>query len=210
MKKHILFLAISALSIGLSSCGGDKKTVEDSSQQEKNCFYSYNSGSTVLEWTAFKFTEKKGVAGTFNKITIEGMEKSDDPKKMIESLTFSIETASVETQNEERNGKIAKLFFGTISTPTITGKVKSLSDNGKATIEIEMNKIKKDVVGKYTLEDGVFDFTATIDVLTWNAGSGITKLNTECKDLHTGTDGKSKLWSEVELSFTTELMSDCD
>ena len=145
MKKHILFLAISALSIGLSSCGGDKKTVEDSSQQEKNCFYSYNSGSTVLEWTAFKFTEKKGVAGTFNKITIEGMEKSDDPKKMIESLTFSIETASVETQNEERNGKIAKLFFGTISTPTITGKVKSLSDNGKATIEIEMNKIKKDI-----------------------------------------------------------------
>ena len=210
MKKHILFLAISALSIGLSSCGGDKKTVEDSIQQEKNCFYSYNSGSTVLEWTAFKFTEKKGVAGTFNKITIEGMEKSDDPKKMIESLTFSIETASVETQNEERNGKIAKLFFGTISTPTITGKVKSLSDNGKATIEIEMNKIKKDVVGKYTLEDGVFDFTATIDVLTWNAGSGITTLNTECKDLHTGTDGKSKLWSEVELSFTTELMSDCD
>ena len=210
MKKHILFLAISALSIGLSSCGGDKKTVENSSQQEKNCFYSYNSGSTVLEWTAFKFTEKKGVAGTFNKITIEGMEKSDDPKKMIESLTFSIETASVETQNEERNGKIAKLFFGTISTPTITGKVKSLSDNGKATIEIEMNKIKKDIVGKYTLEDGVFDFTATIDVLTWNAGSGITKLNTECKDLHTGTDGKSKLWSEVELSFTTELMSDCD
>jgi ABC-type glycerol-3-phosphate transport system substrate-binding protein len=83
MKKHILFLAISALSIGLSSCGGDKKTVEDSSQQEKNCFYSYNSGSTVLEWTAFKFTEKTGVNGTFNKITIEGMEKSDDPKHFL-------------------------------------------------------------------------------------------------------------------------------
>ena len=210
MKKHILFLAFSALFIGLSSCGGDKTATEDATQQEKNCFYSYNSGSTVLEWTAFKFTEKTGVNGTFNKITIEGMEKSDDPKKMIESLTFSIETASVETQNEERNGKIVKLFFGSIATPMITGKVKSLSDNGKATIEIEMNKMKKDVVGQYTLEDGIFDFSATIDVLNWNAGNGITILNTVCKELHTGADGKSKLWSEVDLSFTTELMSDCD
>ena len=210
MKKHTLFLAFSALFIGLSSCGGDKTATEDATQQEKNCFYSYNSGSTVLEWTAFKFTEKTGVNGTFNKITIEGMEKSDDPKKMIESLAFSIETASVETQNEERNGKIVKLFFGSIATPMITGKVKSLSDNGKATIEIEMNKMKKDVVGQYTLEDGIFDFSATIDVLNWNAGNGITTLNTVCKELHTGADGKSKLWSEVDLSFTTELMSDCD
>jgi len=210
MKKHTLFLAFSALFIGLSSCGGDKTATEDATQQEKNCFYSYNSGSTVLEWTAFKFTEKTGVNGTFNKITIEGMEKSDDPKKMIESLAFSIETASVETQNEERNGKIVKLFFGSIATPMITGKVKSLSDNGKATIEIEMNKMKKDVVGQYTLENGIFDFSATIDVLNWNAGNGITTLNTVCKELHTGADGKSKLWSEVDLSFTTELMSDCD
>ena len=210
MKKHTLFLAFSALFIGLSSCGGDKTATEDATQQEKNCFYSYNSGSTVLEWTAFKFTEKTGVNGTFNKITIEGMEKSDDPKKMIESLAFSIETASVETQNEERNGKIVKLFFGSIATPMITGKVKSLSDNGKATIEIEMNKMKKDVVGQYTLEDGIFDFSAKIDVLNWNAGNGITILNTVCKELHTGADGKSKLWSEVDLSFTTELMSDCD
>jgi polyisoprenoid-binding protein YceI len=210
MKKQNLFFVIILLFIGLSSCGGDKKATEDTSQEEKSCFYSYNSGSTVLEWTAFKFTEKTGVKGTFNKIIIAGIEKSDDPKKMIESLKFSIETASVETQNEERNGKIAKLFFGTIATPIINGKVKSLSDNGKATIEIEMNNMRKDVVGKYTLEDGIFNFTATIDVLNWNAGSGITTLNTACKDLHTGADGKSKLWSEVDLSFTTELMSDCD
>ena len=70
MKKHILFFAISALILGLSSCGGEKKTTEDTTQPEKSCFYSYNAGSTVLEWTAFKFTEKTGVKGTFNKITI--------------------------------------------------------------------------------------------------------------------------------------------
>jgi hypothetical protein len=162
-----------------------------------------------LVWTAFKFTEKKGVEGSFNVINVESDGASKDPKKVIESISFLIETSSVETQNEERNGKIAKLFFGTIGTKNIKGRIKSLSESGKATIEIEMNAMKKDVVGKYTLVDANFSFTATIDVVDWNAGGAITVLNTACKDLHTGADGKSKLWSEVDLSFTTTLKKEC-
>jgi len=101
------------------------------------------------------------------------MEKSDDAKKMIESLRFSIKTSSVETQNEERNGKIVKFFFGAVNTENITGKVKSLDKNGKAVILITINKIEKEVPGMYTLEDGQFDFTATIDLADWNAKDGI-------------------------------------
>ena len=197
------------LILSMQSCGGEAKT-EAAKEVEKACFYTYNSGSSVLEWTAFKFTEKTPVKGTFNEIKIEGMESSDDPKKLIESLTFTIETSSVETQNEERNGKIVKLFFGTIATPQITGKVKSLGEDGKATIEIKMNNLSQDVQGSYTLIDGKFAFNATIDVMKWNGGNGIKELNTACKDLHTGADGVSKLWSEVDLSFTTELSSDCE
>ena len=210
MKRSIIALAFAGLITGLTSCGGKEEQTTEQVKEEKACFYSYNKEMTVLEWTAFKFTEKKGVTGTFNEINVSGIERSDDPKKLIESLSFKIPTATVETQNEERNGKIAKLFFGTIGTEEINGKVKSLSDNGKATIQIEMNGMKQDVVGDYTLEEGKFSFNATIDVMKWNGGAGITALNTACKDLHTGTDGKSKLWSEVELSFTTELLSDCE
>ncbi len=210
MKRSIIALAFAGLITGLTSCGGKEEQTTEPVKEEKACFYSYNKEMTVLEWTAFKFTEKKGVTGTFNEINISGIERSDDPKKLIESLSFKIPTATVETQNEERNGKIAKLFFGTIGTEEINGKVKSLSDNGKATIQIEMNGMKQDVVGDYTLEEGKFSFNATIDVMKWNGDAGITALNTACKDLHTGTDGKSKLWSEVELSFTTELLSDCE
>jgi polyisoprenoid-binding protein YceI len=208
MKRGILFFALTGLILTTQSCGEETKT--EASEESTSCFYTYNSGASLLEWTAFKFTEKTPVKGTFNEIKIEGMESSDDPKKLIESLTFTIETSSVETQNEERNGKIAKLFFGTIGTPQITGKVKSLGQDGKATVEIKMNNLSQDVQGSYTLVDGKFAFNATIDVLKWNAGAGIKELNTACKDLHTGTDGVSKLWSEVDLSFTTELSSDCE
>lgn len=212
MKNSILIASFASLFLSLTSCKGDSdKAVEkETVEQGTACFYTYNSSSTVLEWTAFKFTEKTPVAGTFNEIRVEGMEKSDDPKKMIESLKFTISTISVETQNDDRNAKIAKTFFGTINTEEITGKVKSLGKDGKATIEIKMNNINRNVVGEYTLEDGKFSFNASIDVLDWKAGNGIEALNTLCKDLHTGTDKKSKLWSEVDLSFTTELMSDCD
>lgn len=212
MKKSLVILSFASLFLSFTSCKGDSDKVEEKEavEQGTSCFYTYNSSSTVLEWTAFKFTEKTPVAGTFNEIRVEGMEKSDDPKKMIESLKFTISTISVETQNDDRNAKIAKTFFGTINTEEITGRVKSLKDDGKATIVIKMNNVNQDVVGDYTLEDGKFSFNATIDVLNWKAGNGIEALNTLCKDLHTGADGKSKLWSEVDLSFTTELMSDCD
>jgi hypothetical protein len=210
MKIRISYAIIFTGATLLSACKGEPEKEETKQEEVNQCFYSYNSGSSVLEWTAFKFTEKAPVKGTFNKIEIKGLETSDDPKKLIESLSFDIATESVETQNPERNGKIANLFFGTIATSTITGKVKSLSGNGKATIEIKMNGVPQDVVGEYTLENTKFSFHAVIDVLKWNAAKGIETLNTACKDLHTGADGKSKLWSEVELSFTTELSSDCE
>ncbi|MEN9998516.1 MAG: hypothetical protein RI922_1506 [Bacteroidota bacterium] len=210
MKKSFIILSVGMLFLGLGSCSSDPKTEETKAEETKtNCMYSYDSSNSSLVWTAFKFTEKKGVEGTFNVISVESEGAQMDAKKLLESISFNIETSSVETQNEERNGKIAKLFFGTIGTETIKGNIKSLSDNGKATIEIEMNNIKKDVVGEYTLEDANFSFTATIDVLDWKAGSAISALNTACKDLHTGADGKSKLWSEVDLSFTTNLKKEC-
>lgn len=207
MKKHILLSA--ALLTGLLfSCGSEtKKTKENSTEK---CQYEVVNENSTLEWTAFKFTERKGVSGTFREINIDGMKSSEDPKTLIESLSFSIPTATVESANPERDGKISKQFFGTISTDKITGEVKSLGKDGKAVISIKMNGISKDVTGEYTLNAGNFVFKASIDVADWNALPGITALNAICKDLHTGTDGVSKLWSEVDLSFTTVLKKTCE
>jgi polyisoprenoid-binding protein YceI len=205
--KKIILLSATLLTGLLFSCGGngDKST---KSSTEK-CAYSVVNENCTLEWTAFKFTERKGVTGTFKEINIDGLDSSEDPKTLIESLSFSIPTSSVETENPERNGKISKQFFGTISTENITGEVKTLGKGGKAVIAIKMNGMSKDVTGDYTLNAGTFVFKAAIDVVDWNAGNGIAALNAICKDVHTGTDGVSKLWSEVDLSFTTVLKKTC-
>lgn len=210
MKKIISITSIIALGLIFNACKGEAETdVQPAEGNEKSCFYSYNEGTTNFEWTAFKTSDKVGVKGGFNEITVKS-ESFEDPKKVLESITFSMKTSSVETNDESRNGKVAKFFFGTINTETIDGRVKSIGDNGKATISVKMNGIEVDIEGDYTLNGGDFAFTSTVDVSSWNALSGITALNKECNDLHKGKDGVSKLWSEVALSFTTSLSSDCD
>lgn len=208
MKKGIFWSCAIAGTLLFASCGGSEEVVEETPLDF--CFYTYDSTSTVFGWTAYKTNAKAPVSGTFNEIEITGETSSDNGIALIESLKFSMKTASVETQNPERNGKIASFFFGTINTQSIDGRVKKLKDNGKAIIEVSMNGMKSDIEGDYTFVDGKFTFDTTVDVKIWNALSGIQALNTVCKELHTGEDGVSKLWSEVALSFSTQLISDCD
>ncbi len=194
----------------LASCGGSAEPEKQEKEAEKICFYRYIDNNSSINFTAFKFTDKTAVKGSFTAFEIEGLKKSDDPKKLIESLSFSIPVTNASTDNEERDGKIQTSFFQTFKTEKITGKVKSLGENGDASVLIKMNAIEKEVMGKYTLNEGMFNFKATIDLNDWNGQEAIKALNNKCKDLHTGPDGKSMLWSEVEIEFATQLLNDCD
>ena len=210
MYKSLQVIAIIGILI-LSSCtsnSNEKDSTEDSEKVER-CMYSYNNAGTTLEWTSYKYSTREPVGGRFNEISVQST-PNEDPKKVLESISFSISTASVETDNVERNGKISKLFFDFFNTPLITGKIKSIGNDGKAVIEITMNNIAKDVSGDFTLEDKLFKFNTEIDVNDWDGLSAIQSLNTACKDMHDGGDGISKLWSEVTLSLETELLSDCE
>jgi polyisoprenoid-binding protein YceI len=207
MKKTIYIISSLIILLGLSACKGDS-TAKSNEDDENTCRYEYEAGASKFEWTAFKTTARKGVAGGFNDIEVHS-DVSDDPKAVLESITFSMKTSSVETNDDGRNEKIAKHFFETINTPTIDGRIKSLNEDGKAIVEVKMHGIAFDVEGDYTLVDGVFNYSAVIDVSSWNAMVGIDALNVVCGDLHAGEDGVSKLWSEVELKFTTKLSSDC-
>lgn len=211
MRLYYFSALAFATTLGLSSCSSSDENTsdEDTASTSESCFYSYNEGSTNFEWTAYKTNDKVGVPGGFNEIEVTS-EKAENPKDVLESIEFSMNTSSVETNNEDRNGKVAKHFFETINTDKITGKIKSLGEDGKAVIEVTMNSITIDVDGEYSLVDGDFSFVATIDVIKWNGMSGIDALNEVCKDLHTGADGVSKLWSEVSLKLTTKLASDCN
>ena len=216
MKKYIYSTTV--MLMFLTSCGGDQEKeaiAEDKSEKTiENCIYSYNPAKTELNWTAYKFLNKTGVGGSFRTVNVDGLSSSADPKALIASLSFSIPVSSTETNDPSRNGKIIDFFFGSLAnTQNLTGKVVELADDGTATLSIIMNDIEKEVQGQYILDKGVFSFQTEINVEEWNASAGIENLNEECKDLHTDVqngDTESKLWSDVAISFKTELTRACD
>jgi polyisoprenoid-binding protein YceI len=211
MKKQLYILGALCLTLVFASCGGgeDASKEEEGSAEEK-CFYSLNTDTYELNWTAFKTTSKVPVGGTFNDITMTAGE-SEDMEGALTSIEFEINTASVESQNEDRNAKIAEHFFGTINTPTITGNVSSVDmEAGTAVVTIMMNGLSFDVEGDFMMEGEDFSFSSDIDVQKWNAVSGIEALNEVCDDLHKGDDGVSVLWQNVDISFSGSLNKDCE
>ncbi|MFK8039302.1 MAG: YceI family protein [Crocinitomicaceae bacterium] len=205
-KNKLATLALSSLI--LLSCSGEvEKKAEIETPQP--CIYKYDDATTTVGWTAFKFTEKTGVNGVFNTVNVLFSEATDDLFKTLTGASFTIPVESVDSKNEDRDAKINAHFFGAMSsTDLISGLVKSINET-EATIELTMNGMSKDYIGAVTVEGETIGFSATINLTDFEAEFAIDSLNTICKDLHTGTDGISKLWTEVDINVKTTLKKDC-
>ncbi len=215
MKKSSRLLFVALLGLAITSCSSKSENTTTDANEVKTevCTYSYDNTSSKVEFSAYKFLRKAAVGGVFNDLNVTGGEASEDAAKVIKSLSFEIPISGIDTKDAGRDQKVSTLFFGTINTNEITGKVVKLdAAKGEATLSITMNGISNDVVGKYTLEDANFSFNAEINVNDWKAEKGIEVLNKECKELHTDVangDKVSKLWPDVSIAFTTTLKKEC-
>ncbi len=226
MKKiNISLVAIAALF--MTACGSgtesttvsDEKTAEEAAPVEKSmekvCTFSYDPAATKISWKSFKTSAKVAVGGTFDTFSVDQTVASNSESAVFEKATFSVVTASVNSGNVERDPKLIKFFFNSmVSTDTISGGIVKISEavdgKGAAIIYITMNGQKHEENATYTLEGTVLTLSATLNMAKWEASNAITALNTECKDLHTGDDGVSKLWEEVDIEITTTLAKSCE
>lgn len=199
MRQFFKSIAIVTGVVLLAACG------RKGEQTTENVTYSYAHENSVMEWTAFKFVSKAPVKGTFNKIVVSAISEASDVKTLAESFGFTIPVNSIETQDESRNAKIIEFFFKVIATEELSGHIVKLTDDGTADLEVTMNGITDIVSGKYEISDKHFSFKATMDISKWNTDKAIAVLNENCKENHT-EDGVTKVWSEVDLSFTTKVI----
>lgn len=200
MKRILNKMAFLAGIALFSSCSGNGEQTA-----EQNVTYSYDHNNSTMEWTAFKFESKAPVKGSFNTIAITSISEASDVKTLAESFGFTIPVNSIETQDESRNAKIIQFFFGTLSTEELSGRIVKLTDDGVAELEVTMHGITDVVVGSYEINGNFFSFKATMDIAKWNTDNAIAVLNENCKDNHT-ENGITKVWTEVDLSFTTKLI----
>lgn len=200
----------------LASCGEQKPIEDQENQQEeeinasKKCLYSLKSDEMRVAWIAYKFTEKVGVNGKFDSISINIPNSSvEDPKKLLENIEVTVNANNISTyDNELRDSRIKKFFFGNMKTGLISGKIKNVTDT-QLTISFKMNEIEKDVQLNYEISDTEVTANGEINVNDWEGAKGIQALNTECKDVHTGTDGLSVLHPDLKISFSIPIITNC-
>ena len=199
----------------IASCGdssGERSSEAQStateSTEEPLKVLAYDPDNTKIEWTAYKFTEKVGVSGTFPKFEINNTVDSENVSEIFENATFTILTESINSGDEGRDYKILEYFFGNMeATEEITGKVIEIHEDGNITFEMIMNGQSSKVAGMFRFDpsDNYLELSAELDVTSWDAGGPLGELNKICEELHKGEDGKSVLWPNVAIKLATSL-----
>ena len=194
----------------VSACStATKSTDEESSASNDACVYQYVNESLNFKWTAYKFTEKTGVPGTFNEITVTAAEDANSLEDMLKSVAFSINTGSVNSNEPIRDAKIAQFFFGTMAnTSEITGGIKSI-DGSKATISLTINELTLDIPGTVEINGDTVNLSTTVDFKEFGGEEAIAMLNQVCNEKHTGEDGKSVFWDVVDINVQTLYKKSC-
>ena len=171
------------------------------------CTYSLVDGSEKVTWTGFKFTEKTGVSGTFDKLTVSH-KTADNLKELLESINFKIDTKSINSGNPARDATLQKTVFGFLSVPkSIKGSVVNAT---KKNIDVKMTLNQKmDTTFSYTAKEGRITALGSIDLAQNGLIKGFNALKEACKILHTGANGASKTWADVQIKLEANYEEKC-
>lgn len=211
--SKIIFLS-TALFVFILGCNNESdKSASDEKSDKEECVYSIVKDSTSINWTAFKTNARVGVKGHFDVFKVWLPEKVKSPYEALVGTSFDIGTKSINTGNKERDPKLVKFFFETLTDGhIIKGVIKSADGNdteGNGLIELMFNGVTKDISYTYQIKDNKIYLKTGINLDEWDGSDAVKSLNTECYDLHTGGDGVSKLWPDIEIEVVALLKKNC-
>ncbi|MDG1729475.1 MAG: hypothetical protein P8K68_07735 [Algibacter sp.] len=200
---------ISLLIILLIFCcnNSDKKSIhktDDIKIAEKGAVFSIDTSGISMDWTAYKFTNKVGVSGTFNDYTITKKKESGAVEDILGNLKLIIPTSTVNTKNPIRDFKLDAYFFKVFNTSTITGTILNAKGD-EGFIKLQMNEKSRKIPYTYAIKNDTITLFTHLDLNLWDAKEALNTLNAECYELHKGEDGVSKLWPDVDVSIKLPL-----
>lgn len=204
MKKVSIILG--GLVFALSSCGGGETLPE-----AKSCGYKYDNLKSKVTWSGFKTSEKVKVSGEFVNFTTSSDGKVFDTiSDIIDGATFKIDVASSASGDEARDANLKDAFFSILASDlSIDGRFEDVQD-GKIVCYFNLADGEKKTVLNYTQEDSRIVLTGGFDLITdLQADSAYNSIHQKCESLHTGADGVSKTWSEVEVNVSIPFESTC-
>ncbi len=204
MKK--LFIAISTCAMLVNVSCKKKEENKTSIPTEKTLTESYQVSSTGsrVDWTGYKFTEKKGVTGTFKTITILNAPKATSAVDAFNGVDFTIPVSSLDSKNEIRDSKLKSLFFGMMENTTLLSG--SFVTEGKQIfLNLTMNNTTKKIPLSHTVAGRNVRLQGKLNITDFDAIKAFNSIHKACEVLHTGTDGVSKTWDEVGIDALVNL-----
>ncbi len=167
--------------------------------------YSFVSETTTVFWTGYKTTDKIPVKGHFTKLTITNSKPGNTAKDAIDGLEFSIPVSSLFSNEESRDTKLKDFFFKVMDqTELLSGKLQVQNDT-LIKASLKMNGVTKTIPLTYFLSGQMLSIRGKMDILDWNAQTALASLHEQCEEKHTGNDGISKTWSEVDIAVESYL-----
>ena len=205
--KYTTSLSLVLLILSYSCKERNKNVGEAEKVIQKEQPYSIDKTGLSVQWTAYKFTNKVAVSGTFDQHEFKLQRESGSVEELLKDAEMTIITSSVNSGNIIRDPKLRTSFFKVFNADTINGKILDAS-RSSGTLELEMNNISKDVKYDYTIKNDTLFLTTHLDLIIWKGEKALSSLNNECYELHTGTDGISKLWPNVDVTMKLPLRVD--
>lgn len=205
--KKIKLICLGLIAVTTFSCKDAKKNHSNDAENvtpshgETEAIYSLVADSTKASFTAYKTTDKIGVGGTFKTVNITKSNTGSTALEALNGTEFNIPVSSLFTNDPTatRDAKILEFFFGVMkNTELISGVLKVEGD--KASLDVTLNGETANIpLETEKLADNKFTFTGIMNLENWNALDAVVSINKACEALHTGADGVSKTWSDVEI-----------
>lgn len=227
MKRSFLFLSLSLLLL-MGACKPEKAPPTPEMPQEEDvvatkptepaaaeaCTYSTDPNQIKMEWTAYKFTDKTPVKGTFTGTQVEGEVKADSLSALVQGLRMKLDGATIESGDPGRNLTVKDFFFAKFNPPfQMEAWVKDLQGTdtaGSLTLVLQMNGVSKEAPFVYTATpEGELTAKGGINLMNWNLQPAFDSIHQACETMHTGKDGVSKTWEVVDLKIVGKFSKDC-
>lgn len=166
------------------------------------CF-SFTKKDVEVKWVAFKTPSKVGVPGYFLDLGLKDYYTGKNYEDVLSGLTFSIDPKSTETNNQGRNEKIVKFFFGKMVSEKITGSILKATDK-EILLSLNLNGIKREVPLSLKNKNNTLIASGVMDVFDFKLQDSLSGINKACEKLHLG-----KTWNDVELELKIKYSKSC-
>ena len=203
--KNIIYLSIISILLFSVSCKKEKQSIPEKNTAIKN--YIIDTKNSVVNWTAYKTTEKIPVKGIFKEVIITNKKPAEKPADLINGLEFEIPISSIFSNDSIRDYKLVNYFFGIMkNTLNLKGTINAGTD-GKGIINITMNGLSENMPFTYEIQGQNIDIKAVMNLDNWKAQAAIEALNSVCNEKHKAADGISKTWSDVALDIKIKTIT---